>query len=538
MKNQDALFLGLDSSTQGLKAVLLGADLGVVHEGAVDFDADLPEFETTGGVHRHPDGLTVTSPPLMWVAALDLLLGRAREGGAPLDRVVAVSGSGQQHGSVWLKPGTRARLQGLAPERSLREQLSDVFAVAESPIWQDASTRAQCRQREAALGGAQAVADLTGSRAYERFTGNQIAKIHQTRPADYEATERIALVSSFVASLLAGDYVPIDTSDGSGMNLLDLQSRQWAPAALDCTAPALATKLGPPVPGHAVVGRVHRYFAERYGLRTDCLVVAFSGDNPNSLAGLRLQEAGDVAVSLGTSDTMFGALSDPRPSGVEGHVFANPVDPDTYMVMLGRRNGSLVRERIRDACAGGAWEAFGALLRRAPPGNQGKIGFYVDEPEITPPIFTAGTHRFGPDDGAVDEFDAATEIRALVEGQFLSLRLHGERIGLRSKRLLATGGASANREIVRVMCDVFGVPVHVAEVTASAALGAAYRALHGWTCAESGRFVPFPEVLAAAPPFARAADPDRDAHAVYTAMVGRFARLETRVAQSGGPGGE
>jgi hypothetical protein len=30
-----------------------------------------------------------------------------------------------------------------------------------------------------------------------------------------------------------------------------------------------------------------------------------SGDNPCSLAGLGLQEPGDVAVSLGTSDTMY-----------------------------------------------------------------------------------------------------------------------------------------------------------------------------------------------------------------------------------------
>ena len=44
------------------------------------------------------------------------------------------------------------------------------------------STTKQCRQLEKALGGPQAVADLTGSVAYERFTGNQIAKIAQKTP--------------------------------------------------------------------------------------------------------------------------------------------------------------------------------------------------------------------------------------------------------------------------------------------------------------------------------------------------------------------
>jgi sugar (pentulose or hexulose) kinase len=43
---------------------------------------------------------------------------------------------------------------------------------------------------------------------------------------------------------------------------------------------------------------------------------------------------GDIAISLGTSDTLFGVLEKPKPSGKEGHILANPVDPRTYMAML------------------------------------------------------------------------------------------------------------------------------------------------------------------------------------------------------------
>ena len=57
-------------------------------------------------------------------------------------------------------------------------------------------------------------------RAYERFTGNQIAKICENNKEAYNNTERIQLVSSFVTTLLAGNKTPIDASDGSGMNLL------------------------------------------------------------------------------------------------------------------------------------------------------------------------------------------------------------------------------------------------------------------------------------------------------------------------------
>jgi len=530
--NHSPLFLGLDSSTQSLKACAIDADLNVTAEFTVNFDADLPQYKTQGGVHRGPDGLSVTSPPQLWVAALDLLLQRMKEARFPFASVVAISGSGQQHGSVYFKQGTHTTLGALTPAQPLLPQLDNSFAVAASPIWMDSSTTAQCRALETALGGPQAVAELTGSRAYERFTGNQIAKIFQTQRAGYDATERIALVSSFVASLLIGDYAPIDVSDGSGMNLMDVRRKQWSQKALDLTAPGLAAKLGPVAPSHTVAGTIHAHFIGRYGFNPACQVILFSGDNPCSLAGLRLQKPGDVAISLGTSDTLFGTLHDPKPSASEGHIFAGPTDPDGYMAMIVYKNGSLTREDVRDRAAAGSWEEFTAAMDRTPVGNHGQIGFFIKEPEITPPILKTGIQRFGMDGKAVPSFTPDAEVRAVVEGQFLSMRLHSNNIGLQPKSILATGGASVNTCILRVMSDVFGVPVFTATKPNSAALGAAYRALHGWTCATRESFTAFADVMKKAPAFILTMEPDAKAHAVYTAMLTRYAALEQRVMAS------
>jgi hypothetical protein len=59
-----ALYLGLDSSTQGLKATAIDRDFKVVHSSAINFAKDLPHYELKNGVHAKP-GNVVTQPTLM-----------------------------------------------------------------------------------------------------------------------------------------------------------------------------------------------------------------------------------------------------------------------------------------------------------------------------------------------------------------------------------------------------------------------------------------------------------------------------------------
>ncbi|CAI6009619.1 unnamed protein product, partial [Closterium sp. NIES-65] len=166
------------------------------------------------------------------------------------------------------------------------------------------------------------------------------------------------------------------------------------------TAPNLRERLGKVVPSHQVIGSVHQYYVDRFGFSPSCQVVAWSGDNPCSLAGLALGGSGDVGISLGTSDTVFAVVMDPQP-GLEGHVFPNPVDPSSFMAMICYTNGSLTRQAIRDRCAGGSWETFCHLLNEAPPLTGGRMGFYYLDPEIIPPL-PVGTHRFSPRQGGDD----------------------------------------------------------------------------------------------------------------------------------------
>ncbi len=515
------LFLGFDSSTQGLTATVIDYDARrIAAQAAVNFADDLPRHGTHNGVLPHDDPRVAESPPLMWVEALDAAFERLVRGGVDLGAVRAVAGSGQQHGSVYLNARAPALLAGLDAARPLAGQLEPALARDRSPVWMDASTTAECDEIRSALGGARAVAELTGSTTFERFTGPQIRRIWKREPATYEATAHIALVSSFMASILAGRVAPIDHGDGAGMNLMDIRRRRWSEAALDATAPGLAGRLPPLAPSATVLGPVAPYFAARYGLRPGALALAWSGDNPCSLVGTGLVKPGRIAISLGTSDTCFGFMEDCRtdPAG-EGHVFGAPTGD--YMSLVCLKNGSLAREAVRDA-HGLDWSGFERAVREAPPGNGGRIMLPWFAPEIVPKVLRAGVRRFGLEEG-----DAPGNCRAVVEAQMMAMRLHTRWMGAAPDRIHATGGASRNAAILRIMADVHGCPVYRFETTNSAALGAALRAAHA-SLRDAGRPADWERVVAGftEPVADSRVDPDPKAKATYDALVERYAARE------------
>ncbi|KAJ1977487.1 hypothetical protein H4R34_003561, partial [Dimargaris verticillata] len=398
----------------------------------------------------------------MWVEALDLLWAKLEADARfnPL-QVSALAGAAQQHTSIYWSHQASQTLHHLDPKQPLAPQMQRCFAVTETPTWQDASTATECQELEQRLGGPRRLAGLTGSRAYERFTINQIAKLYKHDPDRYHQCHRISLASSFLGSLLLGDFMPIDYADGSGMNLVDLNHRTWAVEVIDAVADrSLLAKLGAApklsestsrslVASQTIVGTVGQYWTQRYQLPSDCKVLAFTGDNPASLLGLPARIS-ELVVSLGTSDTAF-FTSETKHPGLDGHVLCHPLDPDrTYMTLLCTKNGSLTREWARDQYCQGSWDRFNQALSRTSPGCEDLVGCYLRVPEILP--HAHGIRQFRASrlqaDGAW-QFTPLAEfpqphwnIRALVEFQALNMKHYVSQKGLGvPSRIVAMGGA-------------------------------------------------------------------------------------------------
>ncbi len=190
------------------------------------------------------------------------------------------------------------------------------------------------------------------------------------------------------------------------------------------------------------------YWRQRYSLPS-VPVVEWHTTHVSTLVGHGIFRPGELLISLGVNDTVadFGGA----------HTF---------------RNGSLARDWIRlehrlDE------DALAHLLEQR-PGNDGLIMLPWLEPESTPVVAYPGLRRFG-----FDRFDAARNVRGLIEGQLMALANHAATLsGAPIDRVTVTGAESANRALLQVMSNVFGADVYRLDVVDAAALGAALRAYH------------------------------------------------------------
>ena len=117
----------------------------------------MPHYKTINGIIRHTRKYDnhniehISTPSLLFVEALELAIQRLTEE-YDLSKIKAISGSGQQHGSVWWSKGSSILLNSInnhsesIENSKLVDILSNAFSLNLSPIWMDSSTGDECNE--------------------------------------------------------------------------------------------------------------------------------------------------------------------------------------------------------------------------------------------------------------------------------------------------------------------------------------------------------------------------------------------------------
>ena len=474
---RERLALGLDSSTQSLSAVVIDIDAAEkCFEHSLDYrtDARLNQFGIGADYILPPrEEGEAEQPPLMYLASLDALFADMREAGIPLENILLINTSGQQHGHVYLNRDADALLAQLARRSegasSLQILLKDAFAYPNAPIWMTANTTAQSESVRDGVGGKSEMIDLSGSDAPLRFTGAVVRRVGEQFPECYAATAKVQLISSFIPAVLTGNAeVPIDHGNGCGMSLMNYRNKVWDTALLTATADglpggveALQSKLPALARPDSVVGSLAAYYIEKYGFDGRCAVIAGSGDNPQS----KVPVAADL-LSLGTS---FVNMVSTDGDTLDPEGFANAMyDGINRPFMFGcRTNGAMVWDAVRShyGLAKEEYVPAEAALQTVDPGQF--MTFWQPKTESFPVSGAFGLIRSSAQSTLAEDYTG------IIETSLAAVYIYSAVFTKQTQEpLFVTGGATDSPEIMRRVAGIWNRPTLPVE-KGGAALGAA-----------------------------------------------------------------
>ncbi len=476
------LFLGLDISTTGAKALLTDA------EGAVVASA------TTALALSTPHPLWSEQDPHTWWEGITASIRRAlQEAGVTGDAVAAVGLTGQMHGLTLLD--------------------ADGEVLRPAILWNDQRTGAQCDEIRARMGGKDRLVQATGNDALTGFTAPKILWVREHEPAIYAQVAHVLLPKDYVRYRLTGDYAT-DKAGAAGTLLMDVQTRDWSPEVLDALN-IPAAWLPQTHEGPEITGVISAAGAAATGLAPGTPVVGGGGDQAAGAVGVGAVEPGIVGLVLGTSGVVFATTPEPfiEPNGLL-HAFCHAV-PETWHLMGVMLSAAGSLQWYHDTLAPDA--GFTELLAPAtevPPGSAGLLFLPYLTGERTPYPDPLARGAFV---GLTRAHTQAHLTRAVLEGVAFGLRDSFELIkgaGLAGIQQVRVSGGGAKSALWRqILADVLNSELVTVNTTEGAAYGAALLAGVG-----AGAWASVPEACAATVRVLETTPPQ-------AAAVGRYAEF-------------
>lgn len=434
-------FLGIDSSTTGVKALLMDENGGVTGTA------------TTGLPLSTPKPLwSEQNPGDWWQGTVNSIRQVLQQTGLSGHDIAAIGLTGQMHGLTLL------------------DEAGQVLRPA--ILWNDQRTGAECDDIRQRLGKENLI-KITGNDALTGFTAPKILWVQKHEPEVYTKIKQILLPKDYVRFKLTGRYAT-DRAGGAGTLLFNLAARDWSPQVL--AALEIPPEWLPPThEGPQVTGHVSSDAAQATGLKAGTPVVGGGGDQAAQAVGVGAVQPGIIALTLGTSGVVFASTDEPfiEPEG-RLHAFCHAVPGRWHLmgVMLSAA-GSL--RWYRDTVAAGT--DFDALLAPAagvPPGSEGLLFLPYLTGERTPHPDPLARGAFV---GLTVRHTQAHLSRAVLEGVAFGLRDSFELIksaGLAQIKQVRISGGGAKSPLWRqILANVFKAELVTVNTTEGAAFGAA-----------------------------------------------------------------
>jgi len=454
--NSEALFLGIDSSTQSSKVVCIDVQAQkVIYVDTVNYDNDLPRYGTKNGVIQSDQVNLSEADPNMWIDALHLLFSRMLKKGFPMAKVRAISVSGQQHGLVTLDPAgnlTRPR----------------------SKLWNDYSTAEECQILTERLGGQDKMIQEIGNSQRPGYTAGKIFHMYRHEPELASKSSTFFLVHNYINWFLTGakngGVRIMEPGDTSGMALRHPGANTWSQKVCQIISPDLISKLPAVKPADEMIGKISTELVEKYGFSQDCWIDAGSGDNMYGAVGTGNIKPGIVTISLGTSGTAYTIFDKPYVDP-QGEIASFADSTGRFMPLLCVSNMANGYNQLLEMYKL-THQKFDQILKETPPGNKGRILFPWYMGERTPDLPHAAPVYWG---FALNEFGMSVLCRAVLEGHILNLYDGYRKMPVQAQEIRLTGGLSQSDAWAQTIADIFASET-VAIAGEGAALGAAIHA--------------------------------------------------------------
>jgi xylulokinase len=385
--------------------------------------------------------------------------------------------------------------------------------VRNALLWNDNRSAPQARELLAELGGPEAWARATGLVPVASFTMTKLRWVAEHEPANAARADSVLLPHDWLTHMLRGGKggPTTDRGEASGTGYWSATEDRYRPDLLrmafgrDLATPRVA---GP----HEPVGQTP----------DGVLLAPGTGDNMAAALGLGL-EAGDVAVSLGTSGTVF-SVSD-RPTIDPTGIVAGFADASgKYLPLVATLNAARVLGAAM-SMAGRDLEDLDELALSVED-SSGLVLLPFLDGERTPPLPDASGLLHGL---TRSNATPARLARAAVEGMLCGLADAVDALeacGIRPRRVVLLGGAARSRAVQQVAAGMFALPVVVPAPGEYVARGAARQA--AWVLSGEGAAPEWPietDVVEATAAVLRTC---RQARASYRAVLSAAHPLLTR----------